>query len=78
MKGCLKFPSPLPTPGVEGRSSFYSNPNSSTTSTASTSSDSHTAHKKTVAFGAEGTEEIYVADEWDRTPTEPARKLSYQ
>ncbi|KAF9038220.1 hypothetical protein BJ165DRAFT_1314602, partial [Panaeolus papilionaceus] len=34
--------------------------------------------KKTVAFGADGTEEVYVADEWDRTPMEPARKLTYQ
>ncbi|TEB20029.1 hypothetical protein FA13DRAFT_1592310, partial [Coprinellus micaceus] len=23
-------------------------------------------------------ETVFVADEWDRTPTEPARKLSYQ
>ncbi|KAF9459294.1 hypothetical protein BDZ94DRAFT_1312495 [Collybia nuda] len=34
--------------------------------------------RKCVAFGAEGTEEVYVADVWDRTPTEPARKLTYQ
>ncbi|KAF8654640.1 hypothetical protein AX16_003493 [Volvariella volvacea WC 439] len=34
--------------------------------------------RKCVAFGAEGTEEVFIADEWDRTPTEPARKLSYQ
>lgn len=33
---------------------------------------------KHVAFGREGSEEIFVADEWDRTPTEPARHLSYQ
>lgn len=33
---------------------------------------------KHVAFGSDGSEEIYVADEWDRTPTEPARHLSYQ
>lgn len=34
--------------------------------------------RKCVAFGAEGTEEVHVADVWDRTPTEPARKLTYQ
>ncbi|KAF5383802.1 hypothetical protein D9615_003815 [Tricholomella constricta] len=34
--------------------------------------------RKTVAFGEEGTEEVYFADVWDRTPTEPARKLTYQ
>lgn len=33
---------------------------------------------KHVAFGSDGSEEIHVADEWDRTPTEPARHLSYQ
>ncbi|KNZ72536.1 hypothetical protein J132_02692 [Termitomyces sp. J132] len=31
--------------------------------------------RKTVAFGDE---EVYFADEWDRTPTEPAGKLSYE
>ncbi|KJA18066.1 hypothetical protein HYPSUDRAFT_98066, partial [Hypholoma sublateritium FD-334 SS-4] len=34
--------------------------------------------RKCVAFGAEGSEEVHTADEWDRTPTEPARKLTYQ
>ena len=33
--------------------------------------------RKCVAFCAEGSEEVHVADEWDRTPA-PARKLSYQ
>lgn len=33
---------------------------------------------KCVAFGAEGSEEVYPADVWDRTPSEPARRLSYQ
>ncbi|KDR67733.1 hypothetical protein GALMADRAFT_258022 [Galerina marginata CBS 339.88] len=79
MKGCLKTPSPLPTPSTE-RTSFYSSPNNSSTSTAtsSTSTEAHHSHRKCVAFGAEGSEEVYTADEWDRTPTEPARKLTYQ
>ncbi|TFK68736.1 hypothetical protein BDN72DRAFT_653317 [Pluteus cervinus] len=34
--------------------------------------------RKCVAFGADGSEVVYVADEWDRTPAEPARHLSYQ
>ncbi|KAJ6568421.1 hypothetical protein DFH09DRAFT_1467421 [Mycena vulgaris] len=34
--------------------------------------------RKCVAFNPEGFEEVHWADEWDRTPTEPARKLSYQ
>lgn len=43
-----------------------------------TPSESRCHHRKCVAFGAEGSEEVYTADEWDRTPTEPARKLTYQ
>ncbi|KAF8211068.1 hypothetical protein K438DRAFT_1446180, partial [Mycena galopus ATCC 62051] len=35
-------------------------------------------YRKCVAFNAAGSEEIHWADEWDRTPTEPAKKLSYQ
>jgi len=33
---------------------------------------------KHVAFGSERTLEVYLADEWDRTPAEPARHLSHQ
>ena len=33
---------------------------------------------KTVVFGDEILEEIYLADVWDRTPTEPTKKLTYQ
>ncbi|KAJ3571203.1 hypothetical protein NP233_g3904 [Leucocoprinus birnbaumii] len=35
------------------------------------------AATKHVAFDA-GLEQVFLADEWDRTPTEPARNLSYQ
>jgi hypothetical protein len=38
----------------------------------------HSHHqRKCVAFSAEDLERIYIADEWDRTPTEVAQKLSY-
>jgi hypothetical protein len=45
---------------------------------ASTSPVRTQMHRKCVAFCAQGSETVYTADEWDRTPTEPARKLSYQ
>ena len=64
MKGCLKY-SPAPSPGVPEAQQ-----------PPSSSASCH--HHKCVAFGADGSEEIYTADEWDRTPTEPARKLTYQ
>ncbi|KAK0238396.1 hypothetical protein EDD85DRAFT_726809, partial [Armillaria nabsnona] len=34
--------------------------------------------RKCVAFCDAGSEEVHIADEWDRTPSEPARSLSYQ
>ncbi|KAF9448230.1 hypothetical protein P691DRAFT_669863, partial [Macrolepiota fuliginosa MF-IS2] len=34
--------------------------------------------RKTVCFCDDGEEQIWFADEWDRTPVEPARNLSYQ
>ncbi|KAG6918178.1 hypothetical protein DXG01_016163 [Tephrocybe rancida] len=34
--------------------------------------------RKSVAFGEEVCEEVHFADVWDRTPSEPARKLTYQ
>ncbi|OAX37162.1 hypothetical protein K503DRAFT_801447 [Rhizopogon vinicolor AM-OR11-026] len=34
--------------------------------------------KKRVAFCEEGTEQVFQADEWDRTPTEIAQRLSYE
>ncbi|KAJ7236421.1 hypothetical protein B0H12DRAFT_999130, partial [Mycena haematopus] len=42
------------------------------------SPDPNNSYRKCVAFNAEGSEEVHWADEWDRTPTEPAKKLSYQ
>ncbi|PFH46477.1 hypothetical protein AMATHDRAFT_51027 [Amanita thiersii Skay4041] len=57
MKGCLKHPSPVPSPPPFSPSSLT---------------------RKCVAFEADGSEKIFVADEWDRTPTEPTRKLTYQ
>ncbi|XP_006462237.1 hypothetical protein AGABI2DRAFT_179079 [Agaricus bisporus var. bisporus H97] len=34
--------------------------------------------QKHVVFDDEGSEQVFFADEWDRTPAEPARNLSYQ
>lgn len=34
--------------------------------------------KKRVAFCEEGAEQVFEADEWDRTPTEIAQRLSYE
>ena len=60
---------------------------SPTTASSSSTADAATTtptqphsqtHRKCVAFCKEGTETVYPADEWDRTPAEPARKLSYQ
>ncbi|KAF8159911.1 hypothetical protein B0H34DRAFT_422786 [Crassisporium funariophilum] len=57
-------------------------PSSGASSRPHSPSRSHSGHqRKCVMFGgAEGCvlETVYTADEWDRTPTEPARKLSYQ
>jgi hypothetical protein len=46
--------------------------------TTPTQIHTQTNHRKCVAFCAEGSETVYPADEWDRSPAEPARKLSYQ
>ena len=79
MKGCLKL-SPTPTtPGFDLQAEAHCH---HTPTTASTTDVANTApsqtHRKCVAFCAEGSETVYPADEWDRTPAEPARKLSYQ
>ncbi|KIK92271.1 hypothetical protein PAXRUDRAFT_147674, partial [Paxillus rubicundulus Ve08.2h10] len=34
--------------------------------------------KKHVAFSEDGTEQVYAADEWDRTPAEIAQRLTYE
>ena len=34
--------------------------------------------KKHVAFCEEGTEQVFEADEWDRTPAEISQRLSYE
>lgn len=34
--------------------------------------------KKHVAFSEKGTEQVFEADEWDRTPAEVAMRLSYE
>ena len=92
MKGCLKL-SPTPSPGLDSQVQHHSEQGGAhchhaptTASFPSTTDAAHTppslahtqTHRKCVAFCAEGSETVYPADEWDRTPAEPARKLSYQ
>jgi hypothetical protein len=71
---------PTATSSPTTASSSTTAPSSATTDAANaTPSQLHTqTHRKCVAFCAEGSETVYPADEWDRTPAEPARKLSYQ
>ncbi|KAF5316448.1 hypothetical protein D9619_006693 [Psilocybe cf. subviscida] len=90
MKGCLKpssqshpgSPSISPTPSssstlVDGSTTTSSDPTSSSSSSQSGLNTPPTSRRKCVDFGKEICAEFFVADEWDRTPTEPARKLSY-
>lgn len=37
-----------------------------------------TRPRKCVVFCPDGAQQVHIADEWDRTPTEPSGKLSYQ
>ena len=57
------------------RSCLKSSPSHSGASTPS--SDGSFTTKKHVAFREDGTEEVYEADEWDRTPAE-IQRLSYE
>ncbi|KAG6333454.1 hypothetical protein ID866_5635 [Astraeus odoratus] len=60
------------------KSCLKSSPSSSGTSTPSSSGSVHPHAKKHVAFCEDGTEEVYEADEWDRTPAEVTQRLSYE
>ncbi|KAG1743067.1 hypothetical protein EDB19DRAFT_1633493, partial [Suillus lakei] len=62
MKSCLKSPS---------------HSGAATPIDSDTDDASHPFCKKHVAFCEEGTEQVFLADEWDRTPTEIAQRLSY-
>jgi hypothetical protein len=62
MKSCLKSPS---------------HSGSTTPCTLDSDTDEGTC-KKHVAFCEEGTEQVFQADEWDRTPMEIAQRLSYE
>ncbi|TEB36807.1 hypothetical protein FA13DRAFT_1085419 [Coprinellus micaceus] len=81
MRPCLKS-----TPSFTGTSSSsgglsFSTLSSCTPSTSGSCLGTTPAcqRRKCVAFEADAClETVFVADEWDRTPTEPARKLSYQ
>ena len=81
------MPSPIDSQHNEHGSGArcHHTPTTPTTAASSSSTDAVTptqahiqTHRKCVAFCAEGSETVYTADEWDRTPAEPARKLSYQ
>ena len=74
------YHAPTATSSPTTASSSTTAPSSGNTDAANTTpSQAHTqTHRKCVAFCAEGSETVYPADEWDRTPAEPARKLSYQ
>ncbi|KAH7924146.1 hypothetical protein BV22DRAFT_1035481 [Leucogyrophana mollusca] len=54
--------------------------NSPSQSGTSTPIESDTTYelKKRVAFSESGMEEVYEADEWDRTPADVAQRLSYE
>ncbi|KAG0696001.1 hypothetical protein DFH29DRAFT_813588 [Suillus ampliporus] len=45
---------------------------------AATPVDSDADCKKHVVFSEEGSEQVFQADEWDRTPTEISQRLSYE
>ncbi|KAL4062373.1 hypothetical protein V8B97DRAFT_1752822 [Scleroderma yunnanense] len=61
------------------KSCLKSSPAHSGTSTPSSDgSVSFPNAKKHVVFSDEGTEQVYEADEWDRTPAEITQRLSYE
>ncbi|KIJ65230.1 hypothetical protein HYDPIDRAFT_88758, partial [Hydnomerulius pinastri MD-312] len=63
------------------KSCLKSSPYQSGTCTPTSDADDNKSlslMKKRVAFSEEGTEQVYEADEWDRTPAEIAQRLSYE
>jgi len=72
MKGCLKL---NPVNG----GCYTPTPSSTSDAASTTPTQAHAqTHRKCVAFCGDGSETVYTADEWDRTPARPARKLSYE
>jgi len=59
------------------KSCLKTSPNHSGYSTP-VDSESSESFKKRVVFTENCIEEVYEADEWDRTPAEVAQKLSYE
>ncbi|KIM51747.1 hypothetical protein SCLCIDRAFT_142610, partial [Scleroderma citrinum Foug A] len=59
------------------KSCLKSSPSHSGASTPSSDDSALFGSKKHVAFREDGTEEVYEADEWDRTPAE-IQRLSYE
>jgi hypothetical protein len=60
------------------KSCLKSSPSHSGAATPVHSDTDSASCKKHVAFCEEGTEQVFQADEWDRTPTEIAQRLSYE
>ena len=73
MKGCLKVRSRSPSPGQQDGHHDHDHDHDH-----DQQHQQQCSHRKCVAFGIKVSEEVHIADEWDRTPTEPTRKLTYQ
>ncbi|KAG2351850.1 hypothetical protein BDR07DRAFT_1293508, partial [Suillus spraguei] len=69
---------PTCRPSLPRMKSCLKSPSHSGSATPCTDSDDDATCKKHVAFCEEGTEQVFEADEWDRTPAEIAQRLSYE
>lgn len=65
-------------PSLPRMKSCLKSPSHSGSATPIESDTDDASCKKHVAFCEEGTEQVFQADEWDRTPTEIAQRLSYE
>ncbi|KAI0326987.1 hypothetical protein GY45DRAFT_46847 [Cubamyces sp. BRFM 1775] len=78
LKSCLKITPPI-TPDLSAASSPCGSGRTSPTLTSDGGSSASSSGRKTVAFCPEDDlEEVFWADEWDRTPAAVTPKLSYQ
>jgi hypothetical protein len=71
MKSCLKCTTPPRSPAKA------TTPEPGQAPLALADDDARPALCKHVSFRDFGTEQVFIADEWDRTPMDPAKKLSY-
>ncbi|KAI0664407.1 hypothetical protein C8Q70DRAFT_930374 [Cubamyces menziesii] len=78
LKSCLKITPPI-TPDLSAASSPCGSGRTSPSLTSDGGSSASSCGRKTVAFCPEDDlEEVFWADEWDRTPAAVTPKLSYQ